>query len=205
MSLFSYVTPRLERRHGPCGYVDYRSYKPWLRDEATFRCVYCLARETLYPNGLASFGIDHLTPQSATPERVNEYDNLAYACLSCNSLKGSHELPLNPYSSSLGEHLAVREDGRIEPLSSDGAQLIAILRLDNVERTEFRRRWLQLVRLLEEYGSDDAALLLERLLGFPESLPDLSALRPPAGNTRPEGIVLSYFVLRERGLLPGTY
>jgi hypothetical protein len=36
-------------------------------------------------------------------------------------------------------------------------------------------------------------------------LPDLDALRPPGGNTRPEGIVDSHFERRKRGELPDTY
>lgn len=33
------------RRHGPMGYADVTSFRPWLRDEFSFRCVYCLLRE----------------------------------------------------------------------------------------------------------------------------------------------------------------
>jgi hypothetical protein len=43
--MFNYPDPRSGRRHGPVGYASYRSYRPWLRDEFTFRCVYCLKRE----------------------------------------------------------------------------------------------------------------------------------------------------------------
>jgi hypothetical protein len=39
------------RRHSPRGYRDYRSYKPWLRDEFDFRCVYCLWRERWCADG----------------------------------------------------------------------------------------------------------------------------------------------------------
>ncbi len=42
---FTYPPPVTERRHGPGGYVDYGSYRPWLRDEFVFRCVYCLNRD----------------------------------------------------------------------------------------------------------------------------------------------------------------
>ena len=31
--IFHYPVDALPRRHGPCGYVDYHAYKPWLRDE----------------------------------------------------------------------------------------------------------------------------------------------------------------------------
>lgn len=42
---FNYPDAPHRRRHGPRGYADYASYRPWLRDEFTFRCVYCLLRE----------------------------------------------------------------------------------------------------------------------------------------------------------------
>ncbi len=55
-------TPHV-RMHGPRGYEAYQSYKDWLRDEFTFRCVYCLERERWYPNGHAAFGVDHVKPK----------------------------------------------------------------------------------------------------------------------------------------------
>jgi hypothetical protein len=42
-------------------------------------------------------------------------------------------------------------------------------------------------------------------MGYPVDLPDLSSLRPPAGNSRPEGVVQSYATRRERGKLPDIY
>jgi hypothetical protein len=44
--IFDYSQPQEERRHGPANYAAYESYRPWLRDEFDFRCVYCLKRET---------------------------------------------------------------------------------------------------------------------------------------------------------------
>jgi hypothetical protein len=42
-------------------------------------------------------------------------------------------------------------------------------------------------------------------MGFPDDLPDLSRLRPPGGNSRPEGIEESYFAQRQRGESPAFY
>ncbi len=36
---FSYPNRPHVRRHGPRGYANYESYRPWLRDEFSFRCV----------------------------------------------------------------------------------------------------------------------------------------------------------------------
>ena len=51
----------------------------------------------------------------------------------------------------------------------------------------------------------EADELYRRCLAYPDDLPDLSALRPPGGNARPEGIAQSAFARRERGELSGTY
>ena len=48
-------------------------------------------------------------------------------------------------------------------------------------------------------------ILYRELLGFPNDLPDLVRLQPPGGNTRPDGVKKSCFVLRERKKLPTTY
>jgi hypothetical protein len=39
-----YAKTAHRRRHAPQGYLDYRHYKPWLRDEFQFRCVYACWR-----------------------------------------------------------------------------------------------------------------------------------------------------------------
>ena len=41
---YAYPSKALNRRHGPSGYTDYHSYRPWLEDDFAFRCVYCLKR-----------------------------------------------------------------------------------------------------------------------------------------------------------------
>jgi hypothetical protein len=55
------------RRHEPRGYQDYREFKPWLRDEFTFRCVYCLEREAWYPDRAASFSVEHVLLGGSAP------------------------------------------------------------------------------------------------------------------------------------------
>ena len=87
---FTYPATPHARRHGPGGYADYPSYRPWLRDEFTFRCVYCLLRERWVLGGLH---IDHFSPVALHPELATTYDNLLYACASCNAAKRDLELP----------------------------------------------------------------------------------------------------------------
>ena len=47
--------------------------------------------------------------------------------------------------------------------------------------------------------------LYARWMSFPDDLPDLSRLRPPGGNLRPEGLAESHLARRQRGDLPATY
>jgi hypothetical protein len=47
--------------------VDYTSFKPWLRDEFIFRCVYCLTRERWCPAGHEDFSVEHFIAQATDP------------------------------------------------------------------------------------------------------------------------------------------
>jgi hypothetical protein len=47
--------------------------------------------------------------------------------------------------------------------------------------------------------------LYQRLMGYPEDLPDLARLRPPGGNGRPRGLAACSFGRRREGTLPATY
>src|SRR5438445_783907 len=67
MTPFTYPSAPLVRRHGPVGYLDTSSFRPWLRDEFGFRCVYCLRRERWEPD-LGVFEIDHFAPVSQSPD-----------------------------------------------------------------------------------------------------------------------------------------
>ena len=83
---FAYPIEPHERKHSPIGYAEYTQFKPWLRDEFSFRCVYCLQRETWSRAGMAAFSVDHIIPQSLDTNNlfVCDYSNLLYSCLRCN-------------------------------------------------------------------------------------------------------------------------
>jgi hypothetical protein len=203
--VFRYPDVSQSRRHGPRGYLDYQSYKPWLRDEFLFRCVYCLCRERWFPDGEDSFSIDHLSPESVSPELRTDYDNLVYACCSCNSSRQDHEIGLKPPEEPFGRHLEVNADGTIRGLTPQGRELIQVCRLDRPRLTEFRRRLLELLRMPTRRNGPQATPLLQYYLSFPFSLPRLVGLRPPGGNTRPEGIAESWYERQRQGKLPDMY
>ncbi len=118
---FAYPSERHLRRHGPRGYADSQHFKPWLRDEFQFRCVYCLIRERWHPDGDSGFSVEHLRPRSRSPELVAEYDNLFYACCRCNAAKQDLEGILNPATEPLASHLLVSSEGAIHGLTEAGS------------------------------------------------------------------------------------
>jgi hypothetical protein len=196
---FEYPATPHRRRHGPRGYADYDSYRPWLRDEFTFRCVYCLQRERWVPPA-ATLEIDHFMPVARNPELTTEYDNLLYCCSTCNAAKRARPLP-DPTVTLLRDTVRIDADGTIHALAPDAERLIELLGLDSPTYTEFRLLWTGIVAMAERHAPD----LYRRLMGFPADLPDLVVLRPPNDNTRPDGVAASYHQQRERGELPATY
>jgi len=202
---FDYPTAHHVRRHWPLGYAEYRAFKPWLRDEFTFRCVYCLHRERWQPRGSDYFGVEHILPKSSHPSLECEYENLLYACNGCNSCRQDDSITLDPCGDVLARHLLVEDDGTIRGLTTDGMRLIQILRLDRNELTTFRGWYLETVAELRRSASADAPRLLAQLLSFPDDLPNLASLNPPAGNGLSAGVRESAYELRLLGRLPSTY
>lgn len=199
---FAYPPACHIRKHGPYGYKSYESYRDWLRDEFSFRCVFCLTREQW---GLVkgSWDIDHFVPQNHYPQGRLEYENLLYVCHTCNVVK-SNQLTPNPCEMSFGNCVRVHQDGTIEALSKDGEVLIETLRLDNEDHRRFRSLIISLLRsLLRSHEHSDRQTYI-KLMGYPDNLPDLSTLRPP-GNSNPEGIHGSFYARRMRGDLSETY
>lgn len=195
---FLYPSPH-SRRHGPEGYLEHESFRPWLRDEFSFRCVYCLVREQWW-RVRSTFDIDHFKSVAVNPAEATRYSNLLYACTSCNSAKADQVVP-DPLKTLVSEDVWVTEDGAIHARTDEARMLIDKLGLDGDEMREFRSLWIGLLSLAFTFDSDR----YEQLMCYPDNLPDLSRLKPPGGNSRPEGIEQSFFSQRTRGELPRTY
>lgn len=195
---FAYPAAPHVRKHGPDGYSKYDSYRPWLRDEFSFQCVYCLSREQWGTIG-GIWDIDHFVPQNRDETLSFAYRNLLYACRTCNVIKSNKIMP-DPCLVAYGACLAVHPDGAVTPLNDNGKLIIEILRLNSEERTKFRFLILATLRSLEKH--DRATFVL--WMSYPKSLPDLSNLRPPS-NTKPSGLVNSFYARRSRGELPEIY
>lgn len=193
---FTYPTQTRVRRHGPDGYADYSSYRPWLRDEFSFRCIYCLERER-WGRVTGQFDLDHFVPQAQSPGERPCYENLVYACHACNLRKRDLDLPENSLSA---EQVRVYENGQIIGLTPEANRIIQRLYLNTPQSIEWRRLWIRTIQLAAEFDQE----LYYQLMRYPDDLPNLSRLNPPR-NHKPEGIAQSHFARRERGELPATY
>lgn len=86
MGLFYYPNKKHTRSEVPPRYKRYQSYKPFLKREFRGTCVYCRKPDW---TAESEFGTDHYKPQVDFPSLSNDYDNLFYACNSCNRKKGT--------------------------------------------------------------------------------------------------------------------
>ncbi len=193
---FTYPPGPLVRRHGPAGYKDHRPYRPWLRDDFTFRCVYCLVRER-WGRVTGEFGLDHFVPQVLEPDKAADYENLLYACHTCN--QGRHMLP-DASLSLTSANLRVYPDGTLKGLSADAERVIRVLCLNSPKLKQWRRMWIRIIELAEEYDAEH----YRQVMGYPDDLPDLSACSVPT-NAKGEGVEHSAYARRQRGELPETY
>jgi hypothetical protein len=196
---FLYPATPHKRKHGPFGYDNYESYRPWLRDEFSFRCVFCLQREQWPGTRSGRWAIDHLLPREKHPEKLVDYDNLLYLCHTCNGNKRAKLVP-DPCRVALGRCLRVHADGRISARNRQGRLLVRILRLDNDDYTEMRRQVIGILTTCAKHKPD----LFVSLMRYPNDLPDLGTCRPP-GNSRPNGVQNCCFALRAKGALPELY
>ena len=203
---FKYPNRAHVRKHGPAGYADYTNYKHWLRDEFHFRCVYCLERERWYPSGHAAFGVEHALPRSIPDNaaRICDCEILLYACSIRNSAK-QDRLVLNPCQVSFIKHLGIGDDGLIVGHTTEGWQLVDLLGLNKPKRQAIRRRVLTILRLYRDHpDKPDVQELYHYYFGHPDDLPNLDALRPKS-NSRPNGLIDSFFRQRAEGRLPKDY
>jgi hypothetical protein len=202
--IFCYPMEPHRRKHGPTGYTVYESYRDWLRDEFSFRCVFSLIREQ-WIDRTANFDIDHILPQVERPDLTCEYENLLYLSHRANLIRNKHSVT-NPCEIALGKVLRVvvsgERMGEIEGLDPLGDRIIKVLRLNSDDSTRYRRLQIGIARSLAKTDEDR----FRELVGFPLELPDLrKPKRRVSGNTRPGGLDDSYLARRERNELPEWY
>jgi len=74
--------------------AKYNDYRPEVRAEAKYKCVYCAIHENSL-GGSDSFHIEHYKPKSKFSGLEKEFENLFYACAICNRFK-SNDWPNDP-------------------------------------------------------------------------------------------------------------
>jgi 5-methylcytosine-specific restriction endonuclease McrA len=158
--------PLRTRRSNPPRYSTYQRYKGVLREDFSYRCVYCDIHEN-ESGGPRYFSVEHFRPKKRFPELRTEYRNLLYACTVCNSYKSDDwpsETPLDdgrgyldPTEHDYDDHFALSDDDLIVGLSAVGHYMIQRMRLN--------RKMLQKIRALrreEEQQHTRILSLLER-------------------------------------------
>ena len=132
---------------------------------------------------------------------VCDYDNLVYACNRCNSAKLS-SLFIDPCGCPFAKHLRIRDDGRIEGLTTEGKDVVEILGLELERPTANRVQALRILKLYDDYPDDpEVQGLYHHAFGYPNDLPDLAKLKP-AGNDRLAGLKKAHHAQAE---LPKVY
>lgn len=178
---FCYPTTPHVRKHGPVGYKHWEHYREWLRDDFEFLCVYCLRRE-VWDRKRALWVVEHLVPREKSPALALDYTNLVYACASCNSAKSARSVP-DPCTQAYGRLVYVTDDGHIHARNAEGQKLIRSAALDEDDAVRWRWKWIHVLRSWQKHEP----ALYRAHLGLPDDLPDLLKLKPPGGNTRPQG------------------
>ena len=184
------------RKHGPAGYKHWGDYRDWLRDEFDFRCVFCLRRE-VWDEQRAIFEVEHLIPRKYAPDRALDYENLVYACGSCNSAKSARLVP-DPCVHAYGKLVEVNVHGEIRALNADGQRLIRAVRLDDPKATRFRAKQIAILRVLKKHEP----ARYHAMLSFPTDLPDLTTRVPPGGNSKHGSEKRCRYQQRLAGVIP---
>ena len=218
--LVGFPTVPHRRKFAPTGYTDYKSFNPWLRDEFTFRCVYCAFREAWFPDGHDSLGVDHLAPKSESPGLECDYDNLYYACNRCNWLKDAARksgltaqimTQLDPCRTAFGDRVRAKSDGTFEAVDATdrlAGMLIDVFQLDVVSssRADHRRAAFRAaVRHAESVSDPDRRADFLEKFRYPHNLPNLEDLCRGGRKALKVAARSCCYALRVGGALPETY
>ncbi len=159
----------LKRRPDPPIFNDYRQYKPHLREDFLYACVYCTIHENEF-GGPRNFDVEHFRPKSKFEALVTVYTNLLYACGVCNSFK-KDDWPsndpvndgkgyLDPCEHDYDNHFIQTDDFQIQGLSKVAQYIIERLHLNRPQLQKLRQRR----RREEELYHKSMQLYRERLL-----------------------------------------
>jgi hypothetical protein len=145
--IFSHRSP------APLTTRDYRRFRPYIRDDFSECCAYCLLHELL-AGGAENFELDHFKPKARYPDLAHEYENIYNACHPCNNIKHdvwpTDELLARGYRfvdschDDFSTHFT-EVDGRWEPLTPAGDYSLERLRLNRKHLVEIRQMLVQML------------------------------------------------------------
>ena len=170
-----------------------------MRDEFSFRCVYCLKREN-WGTITGDFDIDHFDPQTTSPTLSLDYENLLYSCHSCNLTKQANLIP-GPLRALTDNKVRIYPDGSITGLTKDSEYIISRLALNRSTMKDWRLRWIRISAIAKDHSDQS---LYKQIMGYPSNLPDLASRRAPR-NDHPEAVENCFYAQRKAGTLPETY
>ncbi len=139
------------RKEPPPPAKHYRRYRPFVREDFSQCCAYCLICELL-AGGKDNFELDHFRPKSISEfeSLVNDFYNIYYSCHVCNHYKSNiwptPELLSSGYHfidlciDRFSEHFDPQQDGTWKPLTPAADYTSSKLRLN--------RRHLVVIRAL---------------------------------------------------------
>jgi hypothetical protein len=151
-------------------------------------------------NTIGHFHVDHFVAVTHDPNGRLIYDNLLDSCQACNLLKADLAVP-DPLKVFTSATVEVKRNGAIHGKTREARRLIDLLQLNSASYRQRRRLMLAILRTVRRVNPE----LYVELMKFPDDLPDLSALKPPGGNSRPAGVRKSCYALRQVGKLPKVY
>lgn len=140
-------------------YARYGSFKPYIRADFNYKCVYCHRHESAF-NSYREFEIDHIKPKGIArfSHLENEYSNLVYSCPHCNNIKTDSWPSDDPIKDGMGwldpcaydfdEHYQIVYDGNKLNISSSsllGEWLIHNLGFNQNARVRNIEKWYSTV------------------------------------------------------------
>ncbi len=170
-------------------FTNYREYKPFLRVEFLYACVYCEVYES-ESAGEDNFQVEHYVPQSKYPMLECVYENLFYSCAFCNgpaaksgywATKEQREkghYVLNPCRHDIDIHID-KSSSKWKGLTPEGRWNVRRFYLDS-KNLQFIRDRRQQAPLAS--AQSNAANIMTILQGFekhltPQEIADLSRIQ----------------------------
>ena len=144
----------LRRTPAPIVKGGYRSFLPFVREDFSHQCAFCLFSELL-AGGAENFELDHFRPKHRFPALLNDFYNLYYSCHPCNHYKRDSWPPpaleakgirfVDLCKEDYASHFRVEKDGTCKGLTNPGNYTI--------DRLNLNRHHLVIVReLLQRLG-----------------------------------------------------